>query len=98
MNNKDLLYKKLNALRLEVHSSIVDDIVTTVDDLFSQPNGSKPHVSGALPLSDADIATEAEKRYPEQISVVGKDSDRKQRHNQRMFIEGAKWMQKAGRQ
>lgn len=48
MNNKDLLYKKLNALRLEVHSSIVDDIVTTVDDLFSQPNGSKPLVSGAL--------------------------------------------------
>lgn len=51
MNNKDLLYKKLNALRLEVHSSIVDDIVTTVDDLFSQPNGSKPDVSGSLPPS-----------------------------------------------
>jgi len=50
MNNKDLLYKKLTALRLEVHSSIVDDIITTVDDLFGQPNGSKPDVSGRSEL------------------------------------------------
>lgn len=30
--SKELLYKKLNALRLEVDSSIVDDIKKTVDD------------------------------------------------------------------
>lgn len=32
---KQLLYKKLNALRLEVHESIVDDIKQTVDALFA---------------------------------------------------------------
>ncbi len=31
---KKLLYKKLNALRLEVDSSIVDDIKKTVDEIF----------------------------------------------------------------
>ena len=63
MNNKDLLYKKLNALRLEVDSSIVDDIVSTVDDLFSQQNGAKPIVSGSLPPTEAEILTEAQKHY-----------------------------------
>ncbi len=38
MNNKELLYKKLNALRLEVHSSIVDDIKSTVDAIFQEQN------------------------------------------------------------
>lgn len=52
MNTKELLYKKLNALRLEVDSSIVDDIKSTVDDLFSQQNGAKPIVSGSLPQVD----------------------------------------------
>lgn len=36
MNNKDLLYKKLNALRLEVHGSIVDNIKLTVDAIFQE--------------------------------------------------------------
>ena len=36
MNNKELMYKKLNALRLEVHGSIVDDIKSTVDDIFQE--------------------------------------------------------------
>ena len=58
MNNKELLYKKLNALRLEVDSSIVDDIVSTVDDLFSQQNGAKPIVSGSLPLADLETKVE----------------------------------------
>ncbi|MES2287432.1 MAG: hypothetical protein V4547_17190 [Bacteroidota bacterium] len=34
--NKELLYKKLNALRLEVDSSIVDDIKKTVDEAFKE--------------------------------------------------------------
>jgi enoyl-[acyl-carrier-protein] reductase (NADH) len=35
MENKQLLYTKLNALRLEVDSSIVDDIKQTVDAVFN---------------------------------------------------------------
>lgn len=34
-DQKQLLYRKLNALRLEVHESIVDDIKQTVDALFA---------------------------------------------------------------
>ena len=71
MNNKDLLYKKLNALRLVVDSSIVDDIKSTVDALFREqnlkqtdslkdvsPNDSKPLVSRSL-LSDEVIELQA---------------------------------------
>lgn len=36
MDTKKLLYTKLNALRLEVDSSIVDDIKKTVDDLIAE--------------------------------------------------------------
>lgn len=49
MNNKELLYKKLNALRLEVHGSIVDDIKSTVDAIFQEQNLQQCIVSGALP-------------------------------------------------
>ena len=38
-----------------------------------------------------DIKETAEIRYPEHISVVGGKSDQKQRHNQRIFIEGAEY-------
>lgn len=41
MNNKELLYKKLNALRLEVDGSIVDSIKSTVDDLFNDLKTNK---------------------------------------------------------
>ena len=44
-------------------------------------------------LTMTEILAEAERRYPEQISVEGRDSDKKQRKNQRLFIEGARWMQ-----
>lgn len=49
MNNKDLLYKKLRALRLEVDSSIVDDIIATADAAFVSQHDGKPIVSGSLP-------------------------------------------------
>lgn len=35
LNNKQLLYKKLNALRLEVDNSVVESIKETVDDLLT---------------------------------------------------------------
>ena len=38
-----------------------------------------------------EIVDEAEKRYPEMISVIGKNSDRHQRKNQRIFIEGTQF-------
>lgn len=47
----------------------------------------------SLPLTMTEILAEAERRYPEHISVEGRDSDKKQRKNQRLFIEGARWMQ-----
>jgi len=52
------------------------------------------YVSGSMVLTDAEILDEACKRYPENISVIGKDSDKKQRRNQRFFIEGARWAAK----
>lgn len=66
MNNKELLYKKLNALRLEVDSSIVDDIKSTVDALFQEQNLQQTDVSGsASPIGEpkqiADWKTKAEK-------------------------------------
>jgi hypothetical protein len=36
MTNKQLLYNKLHALRLEVDGSIVDDITATVDAVFAE--------------------------------------------------------------
>lgn len=45
MQNKELLYKKLNALRLEVDRSIVDDIKSTVDALFQEQNLQQTDVS-----------------------------------------------------
>jgi len=51
MNNEDLLYKKLNALRLEVDSSIVADILSTVADVFSQQNGAKPSVRSSAEVN-----------------------------------------------
>ena len=36
MNNWELLFKKLMALRLEVDATIVDDIKKTVDELFNE--------------------------------------------------------------
>lgn len=35
MNNVQLIYKKLDALRLEVDSSIVDDITLTIDAILA---------------------------------------------------------------
>lgn len=40
------------------------------------------------PSIPKEIQDEAEKRYPEHISVVGNQSDRKQRKNQRIFLDG----------
>jgi len=44
LNNKQLLYKKLNALRLEVDNSVVESIKETVDDLLAasttEPNNT----------------------------------------------------------
>jgi len=36
MTRKELLYKQLGALRLEVHSSIVDAMVTTANEAFKE--------------------------------------------------------------
>lgn len=52
MNNKELLYKKLNALRLEVDSSIVDDIISTVDKIFQEQNLRQTDCSALLPISE----------------------------------------------
>ena len=52
MINKAPLYKKLNALRLEVDGSIVDDIMTTVDDLFFQQNLQQTACYTMLPLAE----------------------------------------------
>lgn len=57
MNNKELLYKKLNALRLEVDSSIVVDIKSTVDAVFQEQNLQQCNVSGSLPLIEGAIKT-----------------------------------------
>lgn len=42
-------------------------------------------------MNNEEIKKEAEKRFPEQISVIGSQSDRRQRKSQTLFIEGAKW-------
>jgi len=52
MNNKELLYKKLNCLRLEVHGSIVDDIKSTVDALFQEQNLQQTVCYTMLPLAE----------------------------------------------
>lgn len=49
MSNKELLYKKLLALRLEVHGSIVDDIKSTVDSIFQEQNLQQSNNSGSFP-------------------------------------------------
>lgn len=56
MNNKELLYKKLNALRLEVDSSIVDDIKSTVDDIFNSQHDGKPIVIGSAQVIKNDLS------------------------------------------
>lgn len=45
-----------------------------------------------VPVEENEIKMEAEKRFPEQLDVW-KGIPRKQRKNQKIFTEGAKWYQ-----
>lgn len=65
MNNKELLYKKLNCLRLEVDGSIADDIKSTVDDLFREQNLQQCNVSGSVP-ADSYSKVEVDKLIREE--------------------------------
>lgn len=49
MTKKELLYAKLGALRLEVDSSIVDDIVAAANDAFQEQYLQQCNVNGSLP-------------------------------------------------
>lgn len=69
MNDKELLYKKLNCLRLEVDSSIVDDIKATVDDLFRQQTFGKPMLEEVL----LDVAIEVQKQVCREADRLGLD-------------------------
>lgn len=59
MNNKELLYRKIHALRLEVDCTIADSIKSTVDALFEDQNLQQADVSGSLPLTGAGIMAKA---------------------------------------
>lgn len=48
MNNTELLYKKINFLRVEVHGSIVDDIKSTVDALVAENKELDEHLTRRL--------------------------------------------------
>ena len=59
MDNKELLYRKIHALRLEVDSTIADSIKSTVDALFEEQNLQQVDVSSSLPLTGSNIMAKA---------------------------------------
>jgi hypothetical protein len=96
MNNKELLYKKLNALRLEVDSSIVDDIKSTVDALFQEQNLQQANVSLSLPPYDGELL---KKLWMERNPQHGANCDTGEDMFWRtVFMVMADYMQLAGRQ
>lgn len=89
---KKLLYRKLNALHLEVDGSIVDDIKQTVDALFAPAPAQGVEeailaLQKAIQMAEHDNEDPLATSWPEQTGVLISLSDAKK------LLAGPRWQQ-----